>query len=255
LPEAQLKLNVLQLRLSRWGGSIQLADNPGPAQSYTRPAISEEEARIARQLLGEIQLAFWDAEKYAQQYKTKKPNPSSTISEVCGSNGDGDLVVLAAKTRELAMRGRKSAGILQKTNKNDSIGLLKTSPSTSTISWSFFLRRKQSSSSCAPSKSLSSHPKGLSRSCWFLRDASSGIDETIESATQQAIDASAPYGHTFKKMKADKTARMQNGDEVAEGARVTGFGHSYEDISAKDQAKVFNENRYLGKDANGFWDD
>ncbi|KAK5288288.1 hypothetical protein LTR16_003405 [Cryomyces antarcticus] len=196
------------LRLSRWGGSIQLADNPGPAQSYTRPAISEEEARIARQLLGEIQLAFWDAEKYAQQYKTKKPNPSSTISEVCGSNGDGDLVVLAAKTRELAMRGRKSAGILQKT-----------------------------------------------KSCWFLRDASSGIDETIESATQQAIDASAPYGHTFKKMKADKTARMQNGDEVAEGARVTGFGHSYEDISAKDQAKVFNENRYLGKDANGFWDD
>ncbi|KAK5120042.1 hypothetical protein LTR16_004669, partial [Cryomyces antarcticus] len=113
--KAQLKLNVLQLRLSRWGGSIQIADNPGPAQSYTRPAISEGEARIARQLLGEIQLAFGDAEKYTQQYKTKKPNPSSTMSEVCGSGGDEDLVMLAAKTRELAMRGQKSAGILQKT--------------------------------------------------------------------------------------------------------------------------------------------
>ncbi|TKA72163.1 hypothetical protein B0A49_02791 [Cryomyces minteri] len=237
-----LKLNVLQLTLSRWDRDIRLADNPGPAQSYTRPAISEGEARIARQLLGEIQLAFDDAEKYAQQYKAKKPNPSSAMSEVCGSSGDGDLVVLAAKTRELAMRGRKSAGILQKTkwalieqklinrlvedvieHVNDPVELFPAAQAT------------QQQLCFIEVSELA--PEGTEQELLALRGALSGIEETMASAPQQIIDASARRDHISSSIEADEAARTHNGDRIA-----------------KDKAKVINENTSLRKGEQGLWD-
>lgn len=110
-----LRLDVAQLRLSRWGKSIGLGNSMDDVQSLQQKALSAEDVGQAERLLGQIQELFAEAEVTSNGFKNRTPSgdrslilhdPSTDLEPVPAS--------LHSKMRELATSRQGQTGLRQK---------------------------------------------------------------------------------------------------------------------------------------------
>ncbi|KAF2807494.1 uncharacterized protein BDZ99DRAFT_465355 [Mytilinidion resinicola] len=77
---SQLKLDNARLRLSRWGASLGLGDNPQDIQSLDERFGSRQNTDQAKALLGQILALFDEAEGVSQKYKTRTKAGDSSLA-------------------------------------------------------------------------------------------------------------------------------------------------------------------------------
>lgn len=70
-------------------------------------------------------------------------------------------------------------------------------------------------------------------------------DAYLEAAVAMAMEDRK--GHSYKNIKGSDRAKLRSGDEVFDGAQVTGRSHTYEDIFGSDNAIIHMGNSYGGK--------
>ncbi|MCJ1225815.1 hypothetical protein MMC12_002464 [Toensbergia leucococca] len=253
-----LKLNIVRLRLSRWGESVRIVATSNPAESVSRHQLlvsTENDVEVVKTLLGEILLAFEDAEKLSERFKSKAKG-DEVISLNTTANHDNDLDVLRTNMRDLALRRQKRTSLAQKAawalyEERQFNRLIEDVTRFVNDLVDLFPANKEAQQQLCSTEISEIVGARSEQRLAVLKDVSVDIDETLEGVVTEAIEAHR--GHSFKNVQASGEARMANGDEVAVGAQVTGYGHSYDGISASDKAKVFNGNRYGGN--KGFWDD
>jgi hypothetical protein len=112
---SQLRLDNARLRLSRWGKSIGLNEDPQDSTSLARHFDSEATIKHAEALLGQTLDLFAEAEGVSKKYKSRaQPDDGSLF--VCNPQTDLDPcpAELHQKMRQLSLDRQNSSGLRQK---------------------------------------------------------------------------------------------------------------------------------------------
>jgi len=102
--KAVLKLAILELRLSRWGSTVQFQDDMVEALDT---ATKEQSAQV-KALLGQIQMDLQDAEKASKRYTLPQAQDAGRV------DGSVKLEKLTEKFRRIALRRQKKSSLMQK---------------------------------------------------------------------------------------------------------------------------------------------
>ncbi|KAK6540704.1 hypothetical protein TWF694_008096 [Orbilia ellipsospora] len=105
-----LTLNVVQLRLSRWGEAINIYNDP----QLGNPNATKKEVQAAKDVLLQILLLFADTEKLSKKFKLEATR-SEDLSVYSATDIDPVVMSLANKMRDLAFRRQKDASLLKVT--------------------------------------------------------------------------------------------------------------------------------------------
>ena len=77
---SQLQLTAVQLRLSRWGESVRIMDDPS-SQRFEVTLATPEEAVLVQGILGEIMVVFEDMEMISRRMTSQhRSQPNKAIS-------------------------------------------------------------------------------------------------------------------------------------------------------------------------------
>lgn len=114
-----VKLDIVRLRLSRWGVSVGLvADPTEPRRSTVMPQtpVSDAELELVKTILGQIVDAFDEVRATSIMFKTKVQTSKSSDLVLCDPNTDLEprFRDLHLKTRNAALRRQKGTTFLQK---------------------------------------------------------------------------------------------------------------------------------------------
>jgi hypothetical protein len=258
-----LRLDILELRLSRWGESVRIIDNPSQRPRLEVPAPSPKDVETVKRLLGAIQMAFEDAKKLSERYSMKAPKKSQVQQQTFENDesieGDSSSVVsLHQKVRDLVRRRQRGTSRVQiaKWAMYEEKEFEKLVDNVSGLVTSlielFPAVKTAQKPLCEIEVSELVEEEGK-ESMILLRDTSRGVDSVLEETISEAgIPIELSRQHRIHNIKVTDDARVLLGDEVADGAEVTGYGHSYDGIFVTGKAKAQTGNRYGGK---SFWDD
>jgi hypothetical protein len=114
-----VKLDIVRLRLSRWGVSVGLVAEPAePRRSTIVPqiAVSNSEVELVETILGQIVDAFDEVRAMSIKFKMKVQNSNSADLLLCDPNTDLEprFRDLHLKTRNTALRRQKGTTFVQK---------------------------------------------------------------------------------------------------------------------------------------------
>jgi hypothetical protein len=225
-----LKLDIVRLRLSRWGEAVNITGDRPASKSLSH--VSGQDAETAKNLLGKFANAFQEVEALSNKFRLK-----SKPEDLLVDNKVGDLTtqVLHEKMRDLARRRQKRTDFAKKTAwalyehkhfeklLNDVTifvdGLLELFPVASAAQTQ--LRALEISEILRKAGE-----KGIRK----LQGKAIYIDDLFEVDVDQADKRSG--GHSFENMSARDEAMMRIGDEVHENSRVSGRRSTYNHISA-----------------------
>jgi len=102
--KAVLKLAILELRLSRWGSTVQFQDDMVEALDT---ATKEQSAQVEA-LLGQIQMDLQDAEKASKRYTLPPAQDADRV------DGSVKLEKLTEKFRRIALQRQKKSSLMKK---------------------------------------------------------------------------------------------------------------------------------------------
>ena len=252
-----LKLDVVRLRLSRWGESVRLTgENDRKAPTFSISTASEMDLQAAKSLLGEIVADFQDVEKISQRYLTKaKCNESTAIAGAASIPENTSLEALGSQMRNLAIRRQKQSSIKQKfkwavyEEKNFNRLIEDLTGLVNDLVELFPAAKPTQEHLCAVEVSEIAESQDV-QTLYVLENVSAGVDNVL--SHQVAEKVQDQRGHSFKNFTASDQAKMAIGDEIHADMQVNGYGHKYDGISASGHAKVRSGNQYGGK---SFWDD
>ena len=251
-----LKLNVVQLRLSRWGESVQLTGQGDQSSSPRISTASEADLQSVKSLLGEIVVQFQNAETVSQRYITKaKCDESTAIAGAASNPEDTNLEALGSQMRNLAIRRQKQSSIKQKfkwavyEEKHFNRLIEDLTGLVNDLVELFPAAKPTQEHLCALEVSEIAEAQNV-QTLNVLEDVSADVDNVLSSqVAERVLDQ---RGHSFKNFTATDQAKMAIGDEIHGDMQVSGYWHTYDGISASGHAKVRSGNQYGGK---SFWDD
>jgi hypothetical protein len=116
-----LRLQNLQLRLSRWGEIVGLGKGLAALETSTASPLQESQLKQAEELVGHIAQLFYDAEGLANKY-ADKPDDLVALDE--DAHGLGDTAKVCQKMRDICLRRQRRTNVAKK------------------VKWSLFSREK-----------------------------------------------------------------------------------------------------------------
>lgn len=247
---SQLQLTLLRLRLSRWGESVHVYDDP----QLGNPSASEVELEAAKATIFQILVLFEDSQKTCLRYETRKnaedPNNTSSIQVM-----DGSMIAINNKMRDLALERRKKISTLKLVRWaiHDSAALQKLIDDIShlleQIEALFPAPNSRDSLQGLAEREVADVTREHPGQIKYLAATSDGIDPMFHKAV-----ASIP-GHIYEGVEIDAgvDGGVLNGNTVAQGfggSVVSGATHSYKGvkISGSQGLLVQNGDRYGGQD-------
>lgn len=244
--KSALRLTLLRLRLSRWGETVKFIDEPTGGRYEELPVASDKDSKKVNWLLGEIHASLEDAERAAKRYECEQP----------AADGDTRVAAITEKVRTMAIRRQKSSSFVQKArwalHDEKKFGkvigelsefitnLTELFPATKPI-------QEQLASADAAEVISPSEIKDPSEvvGIAYVDEATTEVDPMLKQAMQEKMPAERR--HAFNKVMSKGRATVINGDEVAAGAQVNGYGHDYNGVYADGYSQVLNGNRYGGR--------
>ena len=242
----QIKLDCCKLRLTRWGESVDIHNDP--ELGYLEPKPTE--LQTAKKTLFQILALFEDTAKISNQYKLKA-KAGDDISVFSTNDMDPSLRGLNNMMRELAIKRQKNSNLLKITtwalyrssdfkqlieNITILIGQLETLFPASSAQRTVLVTQEMAVIKNAQELQL-------------LEDAAQNVDKLLHAAVKEART-----GHRYLNVAAAGQSKVQNGDVIDSNWQGSAIGSSnlYDGVRAEGNAKVLNGNKYGGKD---FWED
>jgi hypothetical protein len=117
----QIKLDVIALRLSRWGLLVGLSENPNPNSPPIQPQVvaTQKELKILAKVLNKLLRDLQEAKKRSEEYEADSDDEDNAVdTQVCDPNTqlNGRFKLLHITTTGLvAKRKQKGANFWQKT--------------------------------------------------------------------------------------------------------------------------------------------
>lgn len=227
---AVLKLDLLQLRLSRWSNAV----------GHSAIAVqSEEETKKAQDILGQITYLFEEAEKRSKRFENTSRGPREGTT---GQDPDvgADLEATHEKMKSLALRRQRQSTFAQKAKwalyeetqfkrlieDLDPLvkELVELFPAT---------KAQQRQLSLEEARELRA---GTARGVEILQQANEGEDELLRESMSELMAGQFKHHYLGNFIKDEVHARY--GDEFEVGPVATVIGSMYRDNKAEGKAKV-----------------
>lgn len=249
---AQLRLAVLQLRLSRWGAAIHIDDDP----QYRNPLPGGGDVQTAKDILGQIYVLLNDSSKTTRQFDTVGLEGKRSIADGNDESHDpNDTTVTTALTRrmrDMATKRQKGTNGLKLTKwaihsraaLDRLIGDIKGLVDDLEVLFPAADARQR----LAQDEVAGLSPREVQQ---LAAAAATGVDPALEKAT------AAADGHKYERIEIEsgggEGGRDLWGNYVANGFKATGFqgaSHSYNGVKIKGgsgHVSLFG-NKYGGED-------
>jgi hypothetical protein len=240
---SQLALNCARLRLTRWGESVNIYDDP----KLGRQDATATEIQLAKDTLLQIIVLFADTESISKKYKLTA-KASEDLSAYSISDMDPKMVVLDNKMKGLAIQRQKKGRFLN------------------LASWALYHRStlkdllEQIVSLINEIEKLFPAPQaqttlvqqevaeiGDKQSLELIKDAATGVDSLLQKTVKEVIAGHQYSNITFggKGLAGDAYHSDWKGGAI-------GASHKYNGIKVEKGGKGLLGNKYGGKD---FFDD
>lgn len=239
-----LELQLMQLRVSRWGQAVDVYDDP----QLGNPKATTQELQTAKDTLFQILTLFASTEKTSNDFKLSSGSKSGDLLVFEPRPDDKALLVLGNRMKDLAVKRQKGASLLKTTKWAlysgaefqrviDSITRLMEA-----LEKAFPAPERQAA---LVAEEVNAFPGVEQRK--VMETIASGLDELLRQQATKAITTSKP-GHVYNRVIAKNKAKMLNGDLIAAGwtGPTNGPSHTYNDIQAENEAQVLNGNSYGG---------
>lgn len=236
-----LHLDLAKLALQRWRQSVNVLDDVPDAALMNQLAVaSDHESELVRKLLGNIQLAFEQAESTTKRYTPTPPKPSSSA----GSSEDIELVVLDERVRKAYQKRQGSVSITKKAR-----WVLHDAKASQTLVERVSQNVKSLVEMFPGAAQVSQEefraivdPRDT-HSLRLLRVAAESTDPAME---QRAVEASIGCDPVWENNRAEGNAKVSYGDMVGSDftGRVAGIGYCYRGNMATGSAQVTYGTRY-----------
>ncbi|OTA60849.1 hypothetical protein K449DRAFT_396130 [Hypoxylon sp. EC38] len=247
-----LNLNLLQLRLSRWGKAVHIDEDPQLGQ----PEAAAPNVKLAKDTLYQILLLLADSEKVSRKYHlTAKmgedlSTPSSPNLEVKVGNLNNHM-------RELAAKRQKRVGLVKLTSW---VLYDKEHYSRLVEDITKLLTNLEEVFSVSEARPDPLAQRDIEQVRNFVKDEilqepTSGVDD-ISKAKLPTV--AATMGISVESLVTQDNARIRNGNfynpswKEATTLPQSGTSISIRSIHARGNSRVMNGNNYGGKDS--FWD-
>ena len=238
----QLALSCARLRLTRWGESVNIYDDP----RLGRPGATTAEIQVAKDTLLQILVLFADTEGISKKYKLTA-KAGEDLSAFSTGDIDPTLVALDNRMNGLAIKRQKGSRFLKLT------------------SWAIYHRAEfrhlidNITSLIDNIEKLFPEPQaritlarqevaefGNKESVELVENAAKGVDSMLQTAAQEVLT-----GHQY--LNVVIRGQAQTGDAYSSDWKVVVNGpHKYDGVEVEKGGKGLIGNKYGGKD---FWDD
>lgn len=243
---AQLRLAVLQLRLSRWGAATHMDDDSRSRNSLP----SEGNVQTAEKILGQIYVLLKDSSKTTTQFDVPHgsiiPDGNDEFQE------PNDITVTAALTKRMknmAIMRQKGTNVLKLTkwaiHSRDALDRLIGDVKSLMDDLETLFPAAEARQRLAQDEVAGLSPQEVQQ----LADASTGVDPALQKAT------SVGTGHKYGKIEIESGEGSKDlwGNYVADGFKASGFqgaSHSYDGVKIQGgigHVSLFGD-KYGGKD-------
>lgn len=237
-----LKLDVVELRLSRWAEAV----NSSSTHDGMTVGASANEAQKVGEILEEIITLFNDAERISAKFKAKKTSDELAVYHH-DSDLDPDIRSIHIRMRQLALRRQKRSSFAQKAawalyegkHFNRLIedvaalvdALLEIFPAS---------QGRQQLLGAQEAEEMKDEPR-----LDAVEEAADGVDTLFQSSVQRVI--AGQKGHSFTNNVIMDDARVRYGDEFSGIFVASGVGHSYDGNKISGMSRVHYGNLYGGK--------
>lgn len=254
--KSALKLSLLELRLTRWVGSV--------IETVKQKNIvigTSEDAEKVRELLGEIAETFQRAERYAVRHKTARPTEGHV-------NDDDDeevatVDVLAHRVKTMALHRQKTSSFGQRTrwalldqrkfkrllsDLGDSISELETMfPAEQMLMISESRKQRAKAEAMKLIQPSQAEVKDSGVLVSILEDAAADVDQVLNEAVEKAAQDTRIARHTYGEINVADTVRISVGDYIAPGQQQSGPGHTYGRLTATGSSRVLYGDNFGGR--------
>lgn len=239
---SQLALNCARLRLTRWGESVNIYDDP----KLGRQDVTPTEIQLIKDALLQILVLFADTESISKKYNLTA-KAGEDLSAYSTGDMDPNMVVLDNKIKSLAIQRQKKGRFLKLTgwalyhrsalkdlleqivSLIDEIEKLFPAPQTQTT------LVQQEAAEIGDKQSLK-----------LIEDAATGVDGLLQKTVKEVI-AGHQYSNIGIKGQAH-TGDAYSSDWIGGAIRAS---HKYNSVEVEEGGKALVGNKYGGKD---FWD-
>lgn len=239
---SQLALNCARLRLTRWGESVKIYDDP----KLGRQDATATEIQLAKDVLLQIIVLFADSENISKKHKLNA-KAGDDLSVYSTGDMDPKLVALDNKMKGLAIRRQKKGRFLKLTG----WALYDRSALKDLLEKIVSLIDEIEKLFPAPQTVITLVQQeaaeiGDKPSLWLIEDAAKNIDGLLQKTVKEVI-----AGHQY--MNVGIKGQAQTGDAYSSGwgGGAIGASHEYNGIEVEEGGKALIGNKYGGKD---FWD-
>jgi hypothetical protein len=234
-----LKLDLVKLRLSRWGRSVNDSSSSISVQS-------ESEIDKVKETLGQIIYVFEDAERISKRMTPKAHGGSSSSARAdLNADLDADIRAVHDRLKSLALDRQKRSSFTQKAawalyeKKHFDRLVEDVTPLVDTLVKLFpATQARQQELVVEEVGEIESHA-GLEA----LEEAADGVDSVFQASVKNAL--AGQHRHEFVRNKASGDTRVRYGDEVEDGKIARSqTGSRYEGNKATGKVTVPYGDRY-----------
>jgi hypothetical protein len=239
----QLVLSCARLRLTRWGESVNVYDDP----NLGNPDATAPEIQLAKDTLLQILVLFAQTEEISNKYKLNA-KVGEDLSSFSATDMDPALMALNNKMKELATKRQKGSRFLKLTSWavhykaefehliNDITSLIDNIEKLFPEPQARIALVRQEVAQMGDKQALR-----------LIEYAANGVDNRLQAAVQEVLT-----GHQYLNIVVKGQA--QTGDTYSNDWKggAIGVPHIYASVEVEKGGKALIGNKYGGKD---FWDD
>lgn len=250
--KSQLKLDLVKLRLSRWGVSVRI--NGDPAERPHEVAVASlEDQETAKRLLGHICMLFEDAKnKSARFQQFARPDEQELFAPQEGATLQGfhEAVRTLANRRQKGTKWAKKAAWAPYERKQF-IELITDITTLVNDLIELFPAAQASQTQICEVEVAEISASADEQNMLMLKDTASEVDALMQNVVTQAIERAS--GNTYEGLQMGEQSKLMVGNLYTDGARpaqVPPPGHSYKNIASSGSATGLLGDQHGGK---GFW--
>ena len=239
---SQLALSCARLRLSRWGQSVEIYNDP----RLGKADATATEIQLAKNTLLQILVLFADTERISQKYKMTA-KAGEDLSPFALGDMDPTLVMLDNKMKDLAIRRQEQSPFL----KLSRWALYHRSQLKDLLEQIISLVGNLEQMFPAPQAQTSLVRQEVAefsdiQSLEPMRNVAKGVDALLQTALGEVL-----VGHHYSDIVV--RGQAQTGDAYSHdwSKGTIGASHRYDAVEIAEDGKALVGNKYGGKD---FWD-
>lgn len=238
----QLALSCARLRLTRWGESVDIYNDP----RLGKPDATATEIQVAKDTLLQILVLFADTEGISKKYKMAA-KAGEDLSAFAMGDMDPTLMALDNKMKGLAIQRQKGSRFLKLT----SWALYHRSELKDLLERIVSLIDNIEKVFPAPQAQITlvrqeAAKVGDKQSLELIEKAAKGVDSLLQAAAREVL-----IGHQY--LNVVVRGQAQTGDAYSSdwAGGAIGASHEYNNVEVEKGGKALIGNKYGGKD---FWD-